>query len=91
MALYTFVRFRKSRTRNKKYDAIIRRKTTGREYVIPFGDSRYQQYKDATGLGLYSYLDHQHERRRALFRARQEKHIAENYYSPAYFSFYYLW
>ena len=42
----------------KKYTAFLRNNETGRIRRINFGDRRYQQYKDRTGLGLYSELDH---------------------------------
>ncbi len=38
--------------------------------AIHFGDTRYQQYQDSTGLGLYSHLDHNDERRRAMYFLR---------------------
>lgn len=91
IALYRFIEFQKSHTKNKKYDAIIQRKTTGRYCRIPFGDSRYQQYKDSTGLGIYSHLDHGDQKRRKLYRARHEQHAALDYFSPSYFSYFYLW
>jgi hypothetical protein len=79
------VRFRKSTRANKKYDAILDDGT-----IVPFGDSRYEQFHDR--IGLYSHLDHNDPQRRANYRARhgaQGHHLKKN--SPAYFSWNYLW
>tara|TARA_A100001015_G_C14678647_1_gene589810 strand:- start:66 stop:293 length:228 start_codon:yes stop_codon:yes gene_type:complete len=35
-----------------------------------FGDSRYEQYKDSTGLGIYSHLDHMDKTRRSNYYKR---------------------
>ena len=43
---YKFIKFRKSKSKNKKYDAILKNRLTGREKTVPFGDNRYQHYKD---------------------------------------------
>lgn len=84
--------FRKSKTKNKKYDAYY----NGR--WIPFGDVRYQHYKDSTGLGLYSHLDHKDKYRRANYRARHKAVLLKdkspaykNKNSPAYWAYTYLW
>lgn len=37
---------------------------------IHFGDTRYQQYKDSTGLGIYSNFDHMNMRRREMYFLR---------------------
>ena len=37
---------------------------------IHFGDTRYQQYEDSTGLGLYSRKDHKNKRRQANYFQR---------------------
>jgi hypothetical protein len=54
---YKLKGFEKSKTKNKKYDAILVHKQTGREKRVPFGDNRYSHYKDTTGLGIYSKAD----------------------------------
>lgn len=82
--------FEKSQSKNKKYDAILTNKFSSKVIRVPFGDSRYEQYKDNTGLGLYSSLNHLDNNRRKNYRARhqgEEKHI----FSSGYFSWYYLW
>ena len=53
----TIVKFMKG-SFPKKYTAKIRNKKTKKERIIHFGDSRYQQYKDRTPLGLYKRKDH---------------------------------
>lgn len=88
---YKFVRFEKSKTKHKKYDAIIQNKKTSREKHLPFGDVRYQHFKDSTGLNIYSHLDHNDNDRRRLYRARHKQFLKNGYYSPSYYSFYYLW
>ena len=88
---YDIVKFRRSESKNKKYDALIQHKRNDKIYIIPYGDTRYQHYKDSTGLGLYSNLDHNDKARRALFRLRHKPNYNKNYYSPAYMSWNYLW
>jgi hypothetical protein len=87
---YKLINFRKSKTKNKKYDAILMDKKTNKLKYVPFGDVRYQQYKDATGLNIYSNKDTMDIKRRDLYRKR---HAGEekNKFSSGYFSYYYLW
>lgn len=82
--------FRISRTQNKKYDAILRHKETGRFLYVPFGDLRYGHYEDKTDQQFYWHLNHYNKKRRARFKARHYKN-AQNKYSSAYFSYHYLW
>ena len=99
--VYKLVGYRKSKTRNKMYDAILRprhysskdRHTRGspRDVVVPFGDKRYGNYQDKTGLNLYPKLIHNDKARRKNFRARHEGYLKKGYYSPSYFSYYVLW
>lgn len=76
---------------NKKYRVIVYSKD-GSKKTVQFGDKRYQQYKDKTPLKLYSKKDHGDKDRRARYRAR---HGAQGYhlkkFSPAWFSYFYLW
>ena len=85
--------FKKSKAKNKKYSVVTPRKKT-----INFGDMRYQQYRDQTGLKLYSHLDHNDPVRRANYRRRhrgiKKKDGSKAYLdkeSPAYYSYFYLW
>ena len=89
--IYKFVRFEKSKTKNKKYDAVLQNKKSKREKRLPFGDVRYQQFKDQTGLGLYSHLDHNDQIRRRYYISRHTNFIKDGYYSPGHFSLYFLW
>jgi hypothetical protein len=65
-------------------------KKTNKLKYVPFGDVRYQQYRDTTPLKLYKHLDHNDIKRRELYRKR---HAGEekNKYSSGYFSYYLLW
>ena len=56
--------FKKSTRPGKKYMVVVNGKT------IHFGSSSEQQYKDTTGLGLYTHLNHNDEKRRASYLAR---------------------
>ena len=78
----------KSDRKNKKYKAVVQFKD-GRIKTVHFGDSRYQQYKDSTGLGIYSKLDHNDPDRRRAYYARHGK--TPTLYSAKYFSHKYLW
>lgn len=66
-------------------------KATGREVHVPFGDKNYEHYKDTTGLGLYSNLNHLDSKRRTAYRIRHAKDAKEGYYSPGAFAMRYLW
>jgi len=89
--LWSIQGFKKSEAKNKKYAAILKNKQTGAIRKLNFGDTRYQQYKDTTGLGLYSNLDHGDKQRRANYRIRHAKDIKQGYYSSGFFSMEYLW
>ena len=73
-----------------KYTAILINKETGRERLISFGHQDYQQYKDSTGLGLYTHKNHGDKDRRERYR---ERHKGDNLdcFSAGYFSMRYLW
>jgi hypothetical protein len=78
-------------TGNKKYKVIIFLKN-GTRKTIQFGDNRYEQYKDSSPLKFYKHKNHNDKNRRANYRKR---HGAQGYqnkkYSPAWFSWNYLW
>ncbi len=84
-------RFEKSKVKNKKYMALLKHRVTGKFRKMNFGDVRYQQYKDSTGLGLYSSKNHLDKKRRKNYRSRHETYIRSGMYSPGYFSMKYLW
>ena len=87
---WTLKGFEKAKAQNKKYIAIIVNKD-GETKKINFGDNRYEQYKDNTGLGIYSNLDHNDISRRRLYRLRHHKDIEEECFSSGYFALKYLW
>ena len=58
-------KFEKSKRKNKKYSV-----TTPSGKTIHFGDIRYSQFKDSTGLGLYTHLNHGDKERRKKYLAR---------------------
>ena len=88
---YKLKGFEKATAVNKKYDAILVNKSTKKIKRIPFGDSRYEQYRDSSGLGLYSSKDHNDKKRRQLYRNRHFKDLRDGYYSAGYLSYHYLW
>jgi hypothetical protein len=88
---YKLLGYRRSNTKHKKYDAIIENKKTQKKIHIPFGDKRYENYHDLTGLNLYPKLLHNDKNRRRLYKARHKKDLKEGYYSPGYFSYYIIW
>ena len=83
--------YRKSKTKNKKYDALIRNKKSGKTIIIPFGDVRYENYHDKTGLNLYPHLLHGDKKRRKAYRSRHRHSVRDDSYSPGWFSFYVTW
>lgn len=68
---------------------------------VRFGDPRYQQYKDSVpkklGGGKWSHLDHLDKKRRESYLARASgqmcgtKRCVDIPYTPAWFSYHYLW
>ncbi len=80
-----------------KYTAVL---TDGKK--VSFGHRDYQQYKDSVpvslGGGLWSHLDHGDPVRRDSYRKRHSALVCKNgeqcisiKYTPAWFSYYYLW
>ena len=55
---------------NKKYTAIIQTPDGNKTRKISFGAVGYQQYKDSTGLGVWSHLDHGDSKRRKAYFSR---------------------
>lgn len=74
--------FRESTRKNKKYDVF-----KDGEYVISFGDKRYQHYFDK--LGLYRDMNHFDKKRRKSYYKRFGLYAVP--YSAKYFSHKYLW
>lgn len=86
---YKFIKFEKSHLKNKKYNAVLQHKETKRFKRVPFGDQRYAQYKDSTGLNLYSHLNHLDKARQRLYFDRHGS--SAPLFSSKYFSHRYLW
>ena len=87
-----FIRFERSKNKKKKYDALIKNKETGNIDRVGFGSRipLMAQYKDTTGLGLYSSLDHLDKKRRDNFRKRMSCDTAKKM-TAKYFSCSFLW
>ena len=88
---YKLVGYQKSVTKNKMYDAILQNKQTKKYHRVPFGDSRYDNYQDNTGLNLYPKLIHSDPKRRSNYKSRHKKDIREGFFSPGYFAMTVLW
>ena len=83
--------FKRSTAKNKKYSALIQHKKNDRIRTINFGSTSHEQFKDSTGLGLYSHLNHGDRERQKNYQSRHSVFIRKGYYSPGYFSLRYLW
>jgi len=81
----------------KKYTAVL---PGGRR--VSFGHKSYQQYRDAVprrlGGGLWTKLNHNDRRRRAAYRRRAAgmrckdgQRCIDRKFSPAWFSYHFLW
>lgn len=86
------MQFKKSTRSGKKYMTVYDGKT------IHFGDSNMQQFFDSTGLGLYSHLNHNDEKRRKSYLARakgikdkQGNLTWKDKSSPNFYSVHFLW
>ena len=87
---FRHIKFRRSKTRGKKYDAIIQDITTKRTQTVPFGAHGMEQYRDDTGLGLYTRYNHLDPKRRKAYLARHAKTMTKKY-SPSWYSAKFLW
>ena len=88
---YKLIGFEKSKTKFKMYDGLIQNRKTKKIVRVPFGSTEYQNFQDKTGLNLYPELIHGDKERRRLYRARHIVFLKKGYYSPSYFSWFYLW
>jgi len=87
----------------KKYTAVVRNKKTKKTRIIHFGDRRYQQFKDRTGVGLYTHKNHGTRRRMRNYFNRhsgtpnrgkaikKEIRLSKGYYTAKILSHIYLW
>ncbi len=85
--MWKVVRFEVPQGGFKKYVAVLV-DGHGKKKRVPFGDRRYEQFRDR--IGHYAHLDHGDARRRRSYRAR---HAGEERrkYSPGWFAWTYLW
>lgn len=93
----------KAKAKNKKYKAIVENKKTKKRRSINFGDNRYEQYKDSTGLGHFSSKNHNDKKRRDNYFSRhsgtkskteaikKEKKKSGGKYNAKILSHKYLW
>lgn len=91
MSEYKLLGFRKSQKQFKKYDAILKSRKTGEIKYMPFGDNRYENFRDMTGLNLYPDKIHNDKKRRILYRLRHHHNLKNGYYSPSWFAYFILW
>ena len=96
------IRIEKSSRPEKKYMAFIKNKE-GEIHVIHFGASDYPQYRDRTGLGLYTYKNHGDIKRMRRYFTRhsgtpirekaieKEKRKSRGIYNAKILSHMYLW
>lgn len=75
---------RKSTRPHKKYDVFYHG-----NYLLSFGDNRYQQYKDITPIKAYSSMDHLDKVRRTKYYLRHGP--AEDMSSAKWWSHRFLW
>ena len=90
MKTHKLLGFLPSETKNKMHDAILM--SDDNKFInIPFGDKRFENYQDKTKLNLYPHLIHGDKEGRKRYHSRHKVFLKPGYYSPSYFSFYYLW
>ena len=87
---FRFIKFQKARDPKKKYEAVIEDVKTRERQRVPFGSSIHDQYRDSTGLKLYSRVDHNDEKRRQNYLARHEK-TRHKKWSASWLSSVFLW
>jgi hypothetical protein len=88
---YDHIGFEKAKAKGKMYNALLRRKSDKRIIRVPFGANNMENYQDKTGLNAYPHLIHGDKKRRASFRARHRGYLKDGYFSPGFFSYFFLW
>jgi len=91
MKEYKLDGFEKSKRKDKMYNALLRQRRTNKIIKVSFGHNKMQNFHDKTGLNAYPKLIHGDPVRRRLYKARHKSYLKVGFYSPSYFSFYYLW
>jgi hypothetical protein len=87
---FRHLRFERSKTPGKKYDAIIEDHKTRKTQRIPFGNIKSSHYQDTTGLKLYSHLDNHDEKLKDKYFESYRKQNNKKY-SPEWYSLNFLW
>ncbi len=97
----TIVKIEPSTAKNKKYTAFIKNQERIRK--IHFGHSDYEQYKDSTKIGKYTYKNHNDKKRKEAYFSRhsgtkskqealkKEKQKSNGKYNAKILSHQYLW
>ena len=85
---YVLKGFRPSQTKNKKIDAILQNKETGKTKVVPFGQKGSTTYQNKTGVQVDRI--HSDPVKRTAYRARHKGEDRKKY-SSGYFAYVYLW
>lgn len=88
---YKFIDFYKSMKEHKKYYALLEHKKNKSKVKVHFGDSRFDQYRDSTGKGYFTYKNHLDKKRKNSYIQRHKGFIKKGYYSPGFFSLSFLW
>lgn len=87
---FKHLRFERSRTTGKKYDAIIEDQKTKQKQRVSFGNIKSSHFNDITGLKLYSHLDNHDEKLREKYLESYRKQNNKKY-SPEWYSGIFLW
>ena len=97
------INLKKSTIKGKKYTARVKNINTGKERTIHFGGKGYEQFKDSTGLGHYSHVNHGTLKRKQNYFNRhsgektkrkaviKELKKSNGYYNAKILSHIYLW
>jgi hypothetical protein len=81
------IKFYPSKRKFKKY--MVTFTLNGEPYKIHFGDNRHEHFKDSTGLGTYSILDHNDPERKRRYYQRHGR--TSDPTTAKYWSNKYLW
>ena len=72
------INLKKSTNKGKKYTASVKNINTGKERTIHFGGKGYEQFKDSTGLGHYSHVNHGTLKRKKNYFSRHSGEKTKN-------------
>ena len=76
--------------KGKKYSVLkLNDKTKQYEYLLSFGDKKFQHYRDTTPLNLYENLNHYDNDRKKRYYQRHGKEAPK--YSAKWFAHTFLW